>query len=123
MSVYPDTPRPMQLCAAIVKGMPVYEATGIETKKAVLRERVTQCLCALTGQLYMGCYSIGEAFRISYIALLNANCDLLTEKDKAMQYMQQYLPGVKPLSLCVWIDKLLDDHKGQREIEFMWMNN
>lgn len=123
MSVFPDTPRAMQLCAAIVTGMPVYEATGIETKKAELRERVTQCLCALTNRLYMGCYSLGETFRISYIALLNANSDLLTEEYKAMQYMQQYLPGVKPLSLAVWIDKLLDGHENQREIEFKWMLN
>jgi hypothetical protein len=113
----------MQLCAAIVTGMPVYEATGIETKKAELRERVTQCLCALTNCLYMGCYSLGETFRISYIALLNANSGLLTEEYKAMQYMQQYLPGVKPLSLAVWIDKLLDGHENQREIEFKWMLN
>jgi len=123
MSYFPDTPRPMQLCAAMVGGMPVYEATGIETKKAELRERVTQCLCALTNTLYLGGYSIGAGFRISYVALLTANGDLLTEECKAMQYMQKYLPGVKPLNLAVWIDKLLDNHDGQREIEFKWMLN
>ena len=123
MSYYPDTQRPMQLCAAMVGGMPVYEATGIETKKAELRERVTQCLCALTNTLYMGGYSIGAGFRISYVSLLTANGDLLTEEHKAMQYMQKYLPGVKSLSLAVWIDKLLDNHDGQREIEFKWMQN
>jgi hypothetical protein len=107
----------------MVGGMPVYEATGIETTKAEVRERVTQCLCALTNTLYMGGYSIGAGFCISYVALLTANGDLLTEEHKAMQYMQKYLPGVKPLSLAVWIDKLLDDHDGQREIEFKWMLN
>lgn len=123
MGVFPDTPRPMQLCAAIVTDMPVYEATGIETTKAELRERVTQCLCALTNRLYMGCYSLGDPFRISYIALLNAGCNLLTKDYKAVQHMEKYLPGVKPLSLSVWIDKLLDDHDGAREIEFKWMLN
>ena len=28
-SVYPDTPKPMQFCAAMVEDMPVYESTGV----------------------------------------------------------------------------------------------
>ena len=40
-SAYPDTSRPMQLCVAMVTGMPVYEETGVETKKAIVREHFT----------------------------------------------------------------------------------
>ena len=123
MSAYPDTERPMQLCAAIVSPMPVYEATGIETKRAAVRETFTHCLLDLVGQIYMGCYSIGDSFRISYLQLLELNSRLLLNDGPTIERMHRYFnEKMEPLTIAVWIDKLLDDHEGQREIEFKWMN-
>lgn len=123
MSVYPDTPRPMQLCAAMVTDMPVYEATGIETKKAVVRETVTQCLLDMAGEIYMGCYSIGSEFRISYMKLLDLQTNLVLKDENTIGRLRKYFKTLDPWSLVAWIDKLLDNHKDEREIEFKWMLN
>ena len=123
MSNYPDTPRPMQLCAAIVAGMPVYEATGVETKKAAVRERFTQCLCDLAGEIYLGCYSIGSSFRISYVKLLNLSTDLLLNKPDAVMRLRRHYKAMDPFTIVAWLDKIFDTHEGQNEIEFKWMNS
>jgi hypothetical protein len=124
MSVFPDTPRPMQLCAAIVTDMPVYEATGIETKRAVSRETFTHCLLDMVGEIYMGCYSIGSEFRISYMKMLDLQCNLVLKDELTIERLRKYYDErMDPFVLSAWIDKLLDDHEGQREIKFKWMLN
>lgn len=123
MSVYPDTKRPMQLCAAMVTGMPVYEATGVETKKADVRQAFTYFLLSMVGDLYLGCYSIGEPFRISYLKLLDLQGNLLLKDEQTMAKFNKYTNGMDPLTIALWIDKLLEDHQDEREIEFKWMTN
>lgn len=123
MSVFPDTERPMQLCAAIVSPMPVYEATGVETKKADVRQAFTYFLLSMVGDLYLGCYSIGEPFRISYLKLLDLQTNLVLKDERTMARFNKYTKGMDPWSIVVWLDKLLDDHNDQREIEFKWMLN
>lgn len=120
-SYYPDTPKPMQFCAAMVAGMPVYESTGIETKEALRREAWTQLLCDLVGEIYMGCYSIGEPFKISSLKLLNLSADIALKHERAISLWQKRFPTTDPWTLVAWIDRLLDSHEGQREIEFKWM--
>lgn len=121
MSYYPNTPRPMQFCAALTTTMPVYESTGLETKYGCRREAWTQCLCDMTGVIYMGCFSIGEPFRISCLALLNVCTNLLVNDDVTIKRLRKYYPTLDPLKVVAWLDKLLDDHENQREIEFKWM--
>ena len=124
MSVYPDTKRPMQLCAAMVTGVPVYESTGIETTKAVARETFTHCLLDMVGEIYMGCYSLGDTFRISYIELLDLQSRLVLEDKLTIDRLRRYYDErMEHLTLSAWIDKLLDGHDGQQEIEFKWMLN
>lgn len=120
-SYYPDTPKPMQFCAAMVAGMPVYESTGIETKEALRREAWTQLLCDLVGEIYMGCYSIGEPFKISSLKLLNLSADIALKNERAISLWQKRFPTLDPWTLVAWIDRLLDSHEGQLEIEFKWM--
>lgn len=122
-SVYPDTKRPMQFCAAMVTGMPVYESTGVETKEALRREAWTQMLCQLTGELYMGCYSIGEPLKISYQKLLDLQTNLVLESEDTMRIFRRYFPTMPAINLAMWVDQLLDKHDGSREIEFKWMSN
>ncbi len=122
-SIYPDTPRPMQFCAAIVTGTPVYESTGVETKEALRREAWTKMLCNLVGVLYMGCYSIGEPFKISYLKLLDLQANLLLEREDTMRIYRRYFPTQPAINMAVWVDQLLDKHFGSREIEFKWMSN
>lgn len=124
MSYYPDTPRPMQLCAAMVTDMPVYEETGVETKRAEVRETFTHCLLDLVGEIYMGCYSIGEPFRISYLKLLDLQMKLVTEDELTVERMHRYFnEKMTPTTLAIWVDAVMDKHEGQREIEFKWMLN
>ena len=122
-SAYPDTPRPMQLCVAMVTGMPVYEETGVETKMAIVRQVYTQCLHDLVGEIYMGCYSIGEPFRITYMKLLDLQTNLVLKDQHTIDRLRKYFKNLEPLSLCVWLDEILDSHEGQKEIEFKWMNS
>lgn len=122
-SVYPDTPRPMQFCASMVDGMPVYESTGVETKEALRREAWTKMLCDLVGVLYMGCYSIGEPFKISYLKLLDLQTNLLLEREDTMRIFRKFFPTMPAINMAVWVDKLLDKHDGSRVIEFKWMAN
>ena len=120
-SYYPDTPKPMQFCAAMAVGMPVYESTGIETKEALRREAWTQLLCDLVGEIYMGCYSIGEPFKISSLKLLNLSADIALKHERAISLWQKRFPTTDPWTLVAWIDRLLDSHEGELEIEFKWM--
>lgn len=120
-SVYPDTKRPMQFCAAMVEGMPVYESTGVETKEALRREAWTQMLCQLTGELYMGCYSIGEPFSISSLKLLNLQTNLLLESEDTMRIFRKFFPTMPALNMAVWVDQLLDKHADDKVIKFIWM--
>ena len=122
-SVYPDTPRPMQFCASMVDGMPVYESTGVETKEALRREAWTKMLCDLVGELYMGCYSIGEPFKISYLKLLDLQANLLLECEDTMRIFRKFFPTMPAINMAMWVDKLLDKHDGSRVIEFKWMAN
>lgn len=122
-SVYPDTPRPMQFCASMVDGMPVYESTGVETKEALRREAWTKMLCDLVGVLYMGCYSIGEPFKISYLKLLDLQTNLLLEREDTMRIFRKFFPTMPAINMAIWVDKLLDKHDGSRVIEFKWMAN
>lgn len=122
-SVYPDTPRPMQFCAAMVDGMPVYESTGVETKEALRREAWTKMLCDLVGVLYMGCYSIGEPFKISYLKLLDLQANLVLESEDTMRIFRKYFPTMPAINMAMWVDKLLDKHEDDKVIEFKWMSN
>ena len=120
-SMFPDTPKSMHFCAAMVEGMPVYESTGVQTKEALRREAWTKLLCDLTGELYMGCYSIGEPFKISYLKMLDLQAGLLLEKDDTMRIFRKYFPAMPALNLAVWVDSVLDKHENCKEIEFKWM--
>ena len=120
MGVYPDTKRPMQFFAAMVTGMPVYEATGIETTEAAKREAWTQTLCDLAGVLYMGCYSIGEPFRISRLSLLDISTDIILKREDAIRKLQKRFTNFDPWHMVAWIDQLLDGHE-EMQIEFKWM--
>lgn len=121
-SVYPDTPKPMQFCAAMVSGVPVYEPTGVETTKALRREAWTRLLCELLGELYLGCYSIGEPLKVGYLKLLDLQAKLLLEDYSTMRIFRRYFPTMPVINMAVWVDQLLDKHDGScRLIEFKWM--
>ena len=123
MSVYPDTPRPMQFCAAMVEGVPVYESTGVETKEALRREAWTKMLCDLVGVLYMGCYSIGEPLKISYLKLLELQTNLVLEREDTMRIFRKFFPTMPAINMAMWVDRLLDKHEDDKVIEFKWMSN
>ena len=71
----------------------------------------------------MGCYSIGDTFRIAYLKLLDLQTNLVLKDQHTMDRLRKYYKNLDPLSLCVWLDKILDNHEGQKEIEFKWMNS
>lgn len=120
-----DTKKKMQLCHAIVSGMPMYESTGIETEKGIVRVHFTHLLCDLAGQVYMGCFAIGEPFRISALRLCNIATELILSGDKyqpTKDILKKYYPKMKPHQFAGWIDEILDKHEDAREqVEFMWM--
>ena len=120
-SVFPNTQRPMQFCAAVVSGMPVYEPTGVETKEALRREAWTRLLCELVGELYIGGYSIGEPFKVSYLKLLDLQSGLLLESENTMRIYRRYFPTMPAINMAMWVDQLLDKHENSRVIEFKWM--
>ena len=105
----------------VVTGVPVYESLDIETDNDEGRVAFTRLLCELGGSLYMGCFSIGEHFRLRSIALLKAMCDLEDDEDsRAARKTVELLPRMKPETMARWIDALLDKHEGEPEIELYW---
>ena len=122
--MYPfDAKVKMQLCHAIVGGMPVYESTGIEITNGELRHLFTQFLVEITDGIFLGCYSIGEPFRISYLKLLSAICELVSPNadNHAMRILGRYFPKMPPAKLATWLDWLTDQHESEHEIQFCWM--
>lgn len=111
----------MCLHHAVVTGVPVYESLNIETDNDGGRVAFTRLLCELGGELYMGCFSIGEHFRLRSMALLRAMCDLEDdEHSRATHKVAELLPEMKPEIIARWIDALLDKHEGELEIELYW---
>ena len=107
----------------IATGVPVYESLGIETDNDAGRVAFTRLLCELGGSLYMGCFSIGEPFKISYLKLLDLQTNLLLEREDTMRIFRKFFPTMPAINMAVGVDKLLDKHDGSRVIAVKWMAN
>ena len=104
----------------IVTGVPVYESLCVETDNDAGRVAFTRLLCELGGSLYMGCYSIGEHFRLKALSLVMAIGELMDEDSRAARKTKELLPRMKPETMARWIDALTDKHEDDTEIELYW---
>ena len=111
----------MELSHAVVTDVPVYESLNLVIDKGLTRALYTELLCRLGGSLYMGCYSIGEPFKLSCLKLDTAVVRLIGDADNDVKKaVLGCFPRMNLAVFAQWLSALTDKHLDERYVELKW---